>query len=256
MKGNAARMIHELIVFLLFFTLTMIPWETGHAEEHPSRPNATQPAKVAAGIEAKTQLAARAAEVLDAIMKTPDQEIPVDLLSRAECVAVFPSTLKAGFVVGAQYGYGLVSCRQKEADAWSAPAFFTLAGGSIGFQIGAKATDLVLLIMNEDAKQELLDAKVTLGTGLGVPAGPVGREASAATDMSLQASILSYSRSEGLFAGVDLGGSVLSYDEEATKEFYGQAWDVRTVLSQPQGVAPTLQVFAQTLQKYAPPRLS
>jgi lipid-binding SYLF domain-containing protein len=248
--------IHKLIVFPSFLALTVMPWGTGSAEERPSQPKATQSAKGAAHIEAKTQLATRAAEVLDEIMKTPDQGIPIDLLNRAECVAVFPSTLKVGFVVGAQYGYGLVSCRPTGTDTWGAPAFFTLTGGSLGVQIGAKATDLILLVMNEDAQRELLDAEVTLGAGLGVSAGPVGREASAATGASLQASILSYSRSEGLFAGVDLGGSVLSYDEEATKEIYGHDWDVKTVLAKPHGAAPALQVFSQTLQKYAPQQLS
>jgi lipid-binding SYLF domain-containing protein len=248
--------IHKLIIFPSVLALTVMPLGTGGAEEHPSQPNVTQSAKATADVEAKTQLATRAAEVLDEIMKTPDQSIPVDLLSRAKCVAVFPATLKAGFVVGAQYGYGLVSCRQQGADPWGAPAFFTLAGGSVGLQIGAKATDLILLVMNEDAQRELLDAKVTLGAGLGVSAGPVGRDASAATDVSLQASILSYSRSEGLFAGVDLGGSVLSYDEEATKKIYGHEWDVKTVLSKPQDAAPILQVFSRTLQKYAPRQLS
>jgi lipid-binding SYLF domain-containing protein len=256
-KGEfSMQAIHKLILLPSFLALTVIPAGTGSAEEHSSQSNAAQSAKVAANVEAKTQLATRAAEVLHEIMKTPDQGVPVDLLSRARCVAVFPSTLKAGFVVGAQYGYGLVSCRQQESASWGAPAFFTLAGGSVGFQIGAKATDLILLVMNEDVQKELLDAKVTLGVGLGVSAGPVGRDASAATDASLQASILSYSRSEGLFAGVDLGGSVLSYDTEATKEIYGREWDVKTVLSKPQDAAPILQVFSQTLQKYAPQQLS
>jgi len=247
---------HKVIAVSSFFALAAILVGTGRAKEPPPQPEATQNAKLAANVEAKTQLTTRAAEVLDEIMKSPDQNIPIDLLSRAECVAVFPSTLKAGFVVGAQYGYGLVSCRQKAADTWGAPAFFTLTGGSIGMQLGAKSTDLILLVMNEDAKQELLKTQVTLGAGLGVSAGPVGRDAGAATNQSLQASILSYSRSEGLFAGVDLGGSALSYDEEATKEIYGQAWDMKTVLSERQNTAPALQVFPRTLQKYAPPRLS
>ncbi|MGE0684633.1 MAG: lipid-binding SYLF domain-containing protein [Candidatus Binatia bacterium] len=250
------RTIHKLSIFPSLLALSLTPLGIGSAEEHSSQPKTTQSTKVAADVEAKTQLATRAAEVLDEIMKTPDQSIPVDLLSRAKCVAVFPATLKAGFVVGAQYGYGLVSCRQQGADPWGAPAFFTLTGGSVGFQIGAKATDLILLVMNEEAQRELLDARVTLGAGLGVSAGPVGRDASAATDVSLQASILSYSRSEGLFAGVDLGGSVLNYDTETTKEIYGHEWDVKTVLAEPQDTIPALQVFSRTIQKYAPQQLS
>ena len=244
----------------VFLIWTLIAWNIASAEEDLLPPDAPHSLKVVAQteahIEAKIQLATRAAEVLDEIMRIPDQGIPVDLLSRAECVAVFPSTLKAGFVVGAQYGYGLMSCRQSETDHWGAPAFFTLAGGSVGMQIGAKATDLILLGMNEDARKELLDPQFTLGAGLGVSAGPVGRDASAATDASLQASLLSYSHSEGLFAGIDLGGAVLNYDQEATREIYGHAWDVKAVLSEQQETAPVLQAFPQTLQKYAPLRRS
>lgn len=252
--------IWRFILLPAVLTWILIPWKIAKAEDSLLPPAAPHSLKVATNVEpnveAKIQLATRAAEVLDEIMKTPDQGIPLDLLSRAECVAVFPSTLEAGFVVGAQYGYGLVSCRRHGPDPWGAPAFFTLAGGSLGVQIGVKATDLILLVMNEDAKKELLDAKITLGAGLGVAAGPVGRDAGAATDASLQASILSYSHSEGLFVGVDLGGSILNYDGEATKEIYGRKWDAKTVLLERQDTAPALQAFPQTLRKYAPPRLS
>ena len=247
---------NTLIAFASLLVLTLDPLRTVSAEEHTVATEAPQSAKAAADIEAKTQLAARAAEVLDETMKTPDQGIPVNLLSRAECVAMFPSTLKAGFIVGAQYGYGLVSCQQTESAKWGAPAFFTLAGGSVGLQIGAKATDLILLVMNKDGMKGLLDAKVTLGADLGVSAGPVGRDASAATDVMLQSSVLSYSRSEGLFAGVDLAGSVLSYDGDATKELYRQAWDAETVLFGNKEAAPAVKVFSQTLEKYAPQRLA
>lgn len=250
------QVIRALIFSFSFLALIVLSGGIGEAEEQVSQHHTTQSAPAEANVEAKTQLATRAAAVLDEIMETPDQGIPVDLLSRAKCVAVFPATLKAGFIVGAQYGYGLVSCRPSGTDSWGAPAFFTLTGGSIGMQIGAKATDLILLVMDETAKQELLDAKVTLGAGLGVAAGPVGREASAATDASLKGSILSYSRSEGLFAGVDLGGSILSYDQESTQKIYGHEWDVPTVLAKPQDTAPTLQVFSHTLQKYAPQQFS
>jgi lipid-binding SYLF domain-containing protein len=205
-------------------------------------------------IEAKAQLTERAAKVLDEIMETPDQKVPIDLLNRAKCVAVLPATLQAGFLVGAKYGYGLVSCRRQESDEWGPPAFFTLAGGSLGFQIGAKATDLIVLVMNDEGKKKLLNGAVSLGTDIGIAAGPVGRAASAATDASLKASMLSYSRSEGLFAGVNLDGSVLSYDAQATKELYGQPWSAETLLTEKKETPTQLTIFPRTLEKYAPQR--
>jgi len=216
----------------------------------------TQAVKPTGEMEAKATLAARAAEVLDEVMKAPDQGIPVDLLNRAECVAVFPSTLKVSFLVGAKYGYGLVSCRQQGSDRWGAPTFFTLAGGSIGLQAGAKATDLILVVMNENGVNSVLQSRVTLGADIGVTAGPVGRDASASTDALLGAGILSYSRSEGIFAGVELDGSVLIYDAEATKQMYGEEWDVKTVLLGGKNVAPSMEVFTQALSKYAPRRVA
>lgn len=225
------------------------------AEGQPGQVGTQPVAETAAETQAKVKLATRAAEILEEIVETPEHSIPLDLLNHAECVAVFPSTLKAGFIVGAKYGYGLVSCRQPESDTWGTPAFFTLAGGSIGLQIGAKAIDLILLVMNEEGMNGLLDSTVTLGADIGVSAGPVGRDASASTDISAQAAILSYSRSEGLFAGVELDGSVLTYDAEATKEVYGHDSGASTILlSRADGGTPTV-IFPRTLEKYAPPRL-
>ncbi len=252
------------IIPALCFALTCAPLKQAKAqsvdeetnvEKDKTRRTEEAPTKTAA-VESKAQLAARAAKILDEIMETPDQNIPFDLLNRAECVAVLPATLKAGFIVGANYGYGLVSCRQKESGHWGAPAFFTLAGGSLGFQIGAKATDLVLLIMNDKGLNGLLNGEVTLGADLGVAAGPVGRSASASTDVSMQASILSYSRSEGLFAGVDIGGSVLRYDTQATKELYSQEWTAKTVLMGDKEIPLVLAGFPRTLGKYAPQRIA
>lgn len=205
-------------------------------------------------VEAKGQLTNRAAKVLDEIMETPDQKVSIDLLSRAQCVGVLPATLQAGFIVGVKYGYGLVSCRQREFAEWGPPAFFTLAGGSLGFQIGAKATDLIMLVMNEEGMNRLLNGEVSLGTDISVAAGPVGRAAGAATDASFQASILSYSRSEGLFAGVDLGGAVLSYDAQATKDLYGKDWSAKALLMEKAEVPFQLAIFPRTLEKYSPKR--
>jgi SH3 domain-containing YSC84-like protein 1 len=230
--------------------------EAAALEEKAPRTEAKPAAKETADVHAKAALASRASEVLEEVMKTPDQGIPLDLLSRAKCVAVFPSTLKAGFVVGAKYGYGLVSCRQPESGTWGAPAFFTIAGGSVGLQIGAKATDLILLFTNDTGVQGLLNSKVTLGADLGVSAGPVGRDASASTNVSLQAAVLSYSRSEGIFAGVGLDGSVMSYDAEATREMYGQEWPAKAVLMGNKEAPVSLASFPHTLGKYASQRMT
>jgi len=228
------------------------PVTTGNAQ----RTEMTAAAKETAEVQAKTTLANRASEVLEEIMKMPDQGIPVDLLSRAKCVAVFPSTLKAGLLVGAKYGYGVASCRQPESDTWGAPAFFTFAGGSVGLQIGAQATDLILLFKNDTGMQGLLNSKVTLGADIGVSAGPVGRDASASTDVSLQAAVLSYSRSEGLFVGVELDGSSLSYDAKATREMYGHEWPAKTVLIGNKEAPVSLASFPHMLEKYAPQHMA
>ena len=164
----------------------------------------------------EAERAKKAAQAFREIMDAPDNAIPQDLLDRANCVAVFPSVKKAGFVVGGQFGRGLVSCR-KAGSGWSAPAFFTIGGGSFGLQIGAQAVDLVLLIMNEDGVNGLLKSKFEIGAGAAAAAGPVGRNASASTDATLNAQILSYSRSKGLFAGLELKGSVIKEDEDANK---------------------------------------
>jgi len=250
----------------LLLALSLVPLGTAMAqaaraeaaalEEKVPQSEAKPAAKETADVHAKATLASRASEVLEEVMKTPDQGIPLDLLSRAKCVAVFPSTLKAGFVVGAKYGYGLVSCRQPESDTWGAPAFFTIAGGSVGLQIGAKATDLILLFTNDRGVQGLLNSKVTLGADIGVSAGPVGRDASASTDVSLQAAVLSYARSQGVFAGVELDGSVMSYDREATREMYGQAWLAKAVLMGNKEAPVSLASFPHMLGTYAPQRMT
>src|SRR6266850_873460 len=140
-----------------------------------------------------------AANVLDEIQSAPDQGIPEEVLGSAECVAIVPSMLKGGFIVGARYGRGVASCRTPKG--WSAPAFFTIKGGSFGLQIGAQAVDLVMLIMNKEGMRNLLSSKFQLGADASVAAGPVGRHAAADTDWKLKAQVLSYSRTRGLFAG-------------------------------------------------------
>src|SRR6266853_1365363 len=160
-----------------------------------------------------------AAEVLDQIQGAPDKGIPGEVLGSAECVAVVPSMLKGGFIVGAKYGRGLASCRTPKG--WSAPAFFMVTGGSIGFQIGGQAVDLVMLVMNNDGMQHLLSSKFALGADASVAAGPVGRHAEGNTDWKMRSEVLTYSRARGVFAGVSLNGAVVKQDKDSTREFYG-----------------------------------
>lgn len=190
-----------------------------------------------------------AADVLSEIQAAPDQGIPEDVLGSAECVAVVPTLLNGGFIVGARYGRGVASCRTPKG--WSAPAFFMMEGGSVGFQIGGQAVDLVMLIMNDDGMRNLLSSKFKLGADASVAAGPVGRAAAADTDWKLRAQILSYSRARGVFAGVALDGAVVKQDKDSTREFYGH---VVTPQASLQGLVPAPQgayPFLATLAKWA-----
>ena len=153
-------------------------------------------------------------------MQAPDKGIPEDLLGRANCVAIVPGLKRLGFIVGAKYGKGVLTCRTVEG--WSAPSTIRIEGGSIGFQIGAGETDLVLLVMNERGKAKLLDDKFTVGGDASVMAGPVGRSANAATDAQLHAEMLAYSRARGLFAGVSLEGATLRPDTDDNHDVYGK----------------------------------
>ena len=170
-----------------------------------------------------------AAEVLNEIQGTPDKGIPQEVLGSAECVAVVPSMLKGGFIVGGKYGRGLASCRA--AKGWSAPAFFVVTGGSFGFQVGGQAVDLVMLIMNKDGMKHLLSSQFALGADASVAAGPVGRHAEGNTDWKMRSEVLTYSRARGLFAGVSLNGAVVKQDKDSTREFYGRMVPFRTSLT-------------------------
>jgi lipid-binding SYLF domain-containing protein len=162
--------------------------------------------------------------VLKEMLASPDKGIPNDLLQKSECVVVFPSVKKAGFIVGASYGRGAMTCRSGEQfnGPWSAPAMYALEGGSIGLQIGGEATDFVLLIMNEKGANSVLASQVKLGADASAAAGPVGRTTSAETDAAMKAEILSWSRAKGVFGGVSLEGSTMRSDDDANKKVYGQ----------------------------------
>jgi SH3 domain-containing YSC84-like protein 1 len=169
--------------------------------------------------------------VMEEIMNTPEN-IPQELLEKAECVIVFPSVLKAAFGVGGSYGRGAMVCRTGAGfgGPWGAPAMYALEGGSFGFQLGGQATDLVLLIMNDRGAQSILSSKVKLGADASAAAGPKGRDASADTDAYLRAEILSYSRSRGLFAGISLEGSTLRPDDDANERVYGRKITSRDIV--------------------------
>src|SRR5260221_1542602 len=190
-----------------------------------------------------------AADVLNEIQSAPDSGIPNEILGSAECVAVVPSMLKGGFIVGAKYGRGLASCRTPKG--WSTPAFFTVTGGSVGFQIGGQAVDLVMLIMNNDGMQHLLSSKVALGADASVAAGPVGRHAEGNTDWKMRAQVLTYSRARGVFAGVSLNGAVVKQDKDSTREFYGRMVPFRTALTGEIDPPPAANAFLSTLAKWA-----
>jgi SH3 domain-containing YSC84-like protein 1 len=166
-----------------------------------------------------------AADVLKQILDTPDKGIPKGLLDKADCVIIYPSVKKAAFIVGGSYGRGLITCRRGASfgGPWSAPAMFALEGGSFGLQIGAQATDFVLLVMNESGAKSVLSSKVKIGADASAAAGPVGRTASAETDIVMKAQILSYSRSQGVFAGISLEGSTMRSDDGANKALYGKS---------------------------------
>jgi SH3 domain-containing YSC84-like protein 1 len=190
-----------------------------------------------------------AADVLNEIQGAPDKGIPEEVLGSAECVAVVPSMLKGGFIVGAKYGRGLASCRTPKG--WSAPAFFVVTGGSIGFQIGGQAVDLVMLIMNKEGMKHLLSSEFELGADASVAAGPVGRHAEGNTDWKMRAEVLTYSRARGLFAGVTLNGASIKQDKDSTREFYGRMVPFRTSLVGEIDAPAGANAFLTTLAKWA-----
>jgi len=171
-----------------------------------------------------------AADVIREIMESPDQGIPYDFLQKASAVAIFPGVLKAGFVVGAEYGKGVILSHDENSGRWSAPAFFSVAAGSFGWQIGAQSTDLILLIRSERGLKALLKSEFKLGADLSVAAGPVGRKAQAGMDVSLETEVWSYSRSRGLFAGLALEGARIHSLEEANEAYYGKKLTARDIL--------------------------
>ena len=220
----------KALVFLLLLLFTGAAWA------------ADTRAKVVERLDA-------AGTIMDEIMAAPDKGIPEEVLSSAECVAIVPSFLKGGFIVGGAYGKGVATCRTP--NGWSAPAFFRMEGGSVGFQIGGEAADLVFLIMNQHGMQRLMSSKFQIGADAAAAAGPVGRHAEGDTDWKMRAEVLTYSRSRGLFAGISLKGNTLRQDKDDTRAFYGRMVPFRTSLTGAIAAPAEAHTFLASVSKYA-----
>jgi SH3 domain-containing YSC84-like protein 1 len=229
---------HSFLFLILFATMTSALVSAQSDDDHEKRVR-----------EAAAQ-SVKAAKVFEAIMKTPDKAIPQDLLAHAKAIAVFPQVIKAAFFIGGEGGRGVVSRRTRTG--WSDPVFFRSGGGSVGPQVGASATDIVLLFMNDEALSGLMKDKFELGAEGAVAAGPVGRDASAGTDALMQAEILSYSRSRGLFAGVNLKGVVIRPEDDLNFAVYDES--ARELLDPAKheagGTAAELPSFSRTIAQY------
>lgn len=192
------------------------------------------------------------AAVFSEVMATPDKGIPQDLLAKSHCIVIVPSMKTAAFVVGAKFGKGYVSCRNKGGEGWSAPATVRIEGGSVGFQIGGSETDLIMLVMNQRGADKLLASKFTLGAEGSVAAGPVGRTATAQTDLQMHAEILSWSRSQGLFAGVALEGATLRQDLDDNAVLYGKKLENREIVTAGVRAPRSAIKLLDLLNKYSP----
>jgi lipid-binding SYLF domain-containing protein len=188
--------------------------------------------------------------VLKEIMEAPDRGIPEDLLDRSRCIVVVPGVKKAAFVIGGKYGRGFISCRD-EHGRWSSPGAVRMEGGSVGWQIGASETDVILLVMNESGMRRLLESKFTLGASADVAAGPVGRNASAETDAKMTAQILSWSRSRGVFAGLSLNGATLRDDRDENRALYGKRWSNSRIIFGKLHAPRAASEFIATLNRYS-----
>jgi len=195
-----------------------------------------------------------AAQVLKEIMDTPDKGIPRDLLSQASAVAIFPDVIKAGFVIGGKYGRGVIIRHEPATNRWSAPAFYSIGAGSVGWQIGAESTDLVLVIRHQRGVESLLKNEFTLGGDASVAAGPVGRSAQAGTDVALKSEVLSYSRSRGLFAGISLEGAKINPLNDYNRAYYGRKLISREILLEHKVAPPaSARTLISELERYSRP---
>ncbi len=212
----------------------------------------------AKGNTKETERLENCSTVLKEIVDIPD-DIPQDLIDKAECIIVYPSVLKAAFVIGGSYGRGAMTCRTGEhfTGPWSAPTMMALEGGSIGFQLGGQATDFVLLVMNPRGARSILSSKVKLGADASAAAGPKGRDASASTDATMRAEVLTYSRARGLFAGISLEGSTVRPDNDANERIYGKKVEAKSIVfNGAVAVPPSAQKLIAFLNQKSPKNLS
>jgi len=193
-----------------------------------------------------------AEEVLHEIIQTPDKGIPRDILEKAHCVGIVPGLKRAGFIVGAKYGKGIVTCRVAQRGGWSAPSAIIIEGGNVGFQIGAGETDLVFAVMNERGENHLMEDKFTIGADAGAMIGPIGRDASAQTDALMHAEIVSWSRSRGVFAGVTLDGASLRADNDDNEAIYGRRLRQQEILQGNVAPPEVANRLYDELNNYAP----
>jgi lipid-binding SYLF domain-containing protein len=217
---------------------------------------------IAAGLAVATSLLAvdkepanrlrEAASVFSEVMATPDKGIPQDLLEKAHCIVIVPGLKTGAFLVGGKYGKGYLSCRNKSGPGWSAPATVRIEGGSVGFQIGGSTTDLIMLVMSERGADKLLSSKFTLGAEGSVAAGPVGRTATAQTDAQMRAEILSWSRSQGLFAGLALEGATLRQDLDDNATLYGKKLENRDIVTSRRHAPKSAATLMALLNKHSP----
>jgi lipid-binding SYLF domain-containing protein len=219
--------VKKIMTFVAILSMTSIGWAASSREATYDRLD-------------------HAGNVLHEVMAAPDKGIPEEVLEHAKCIAVVPHLLKGGFVFGAENGRGIATCRT--ADGWSAPAFFTITGGSWGLQIGVEGVDLVMVIQNDRGMQHLINSNFELGADASAAAGPVGRHASADTDWKLETEVLTYSRARGLFAGVTLNGSAIRRDEDSTEAVYGHDMSTRRILQGDVAVPQAAHVFLDAVR--------
>ena len=209
-------------------------------------------ATTAIGNDANVERLQNAAETFKAIMATPDKSIPEDLLNGAQCIVIVPGMKQGAFIVGAKYGKGYISCRNKNGAGWTAPGTVRIEGGSFGFQIGGEETDVVLLVMNEQGEQKLLTSQFTLGASGSVAAGPVGRSAKAETDALMNAEILSWSRTRGVFAGISLQGATLRQDLGDNRDLYGRTLENKEIINNQIPAPAAAKPLIDLLNRYSP----
>jgi lipid-binding SYLF domain-containing protein len=201
--------------------------------------------------EAEDKRMEAAATTLKEIMDISDKAIPQDLFAKAACAVIIPGAKKGGFILAGQYGRGFASCRQPSGKGWTAPAAMRMEGGSVGFQAGGQESDIILLVMNQKGMERLTSSKFTLGADASIAAGPVGRSTSAATDITMRAEILSWSRSRGVFGGISLKGSTLRPDRDVDEKIYGKTVEPKEVLQGKVATPKAAQELISLLNKYS-----